>query len=54
MTQPWLCFVAITLGLIQGGGIEVIQAPVRWLALGLDAPTIMQAQTCAVGRLING
>ncbi|MCU0825885.1 MAG: hypothetical protein MUE52_00395 [Tabrizicola sp.] len=54
MTQPWLGFVAVTLGLIQGGGVEVIQAPVRWLVSGLDAPMIVQAQTCIIGRLING
>jgi hypothetical protein len=54
MTQPWLSFVAITLGLIQGGGVDVVQAPVRWLAAGLAAPDIMQVQTCVVGRLING
>lgn len=51
MTQPWLFFVFGTLGLIQGGGIEVLQAPVRWFVSGMDAPTIMQAQVCALAVL---
>lgn len=51
MTQPWMFFVFVTLGLIQGGGIDVLQAPVRWLVSGMDAPTIMEAQTCALAVL---
>lgn len=51
MTQPWMFFVFVTLGLIQGGGVDVLQAPVRWFVTGMDAPTIMQAQTCALAVL---
>ena len=48
MTQPWLLFICLTLGLVSGGGADVIAAPVRWVTSGMDAPRIMQAQTCAM------
>lgn len=51
MTQPWLLFLCVTLGLIAGGGVEVIAAPTRWLVSGLDAPRIIEAQVCALEAL---
>lgn len=51
MTQPWLLFLAVALGLLSGGGIEVIAAPTAWLTSGMDAPRIMRAQVCAVEAL---
>lgn len=51
MTQPWLLFICLTLGLISGGGADVIAAPVRWVVSGMDAPRIVQAQVCAIEGL---
>ena len=52
MINPWLAFVAITLGLLQGGGVAVLQAPTRWLLTGLDAgDRVMPALACAVAAL---
>lgn len=51
MTQPWLLFICLTLGLIAGGGAAVITAPVAWVVAGMDAPKITTAQQCAVEDL---
>lgn len=52
MTQPWLGFVVITLGLIQGGGVEVLGAPVRWVTTGVEARQQVQpALACAVAAM---
>jgi hypothetical protein len=51
MTQPWLLFICLTLGLIAGGGTAVITAPTHWLTAGMDAPEIITAQQCAVSDL---
>lgn len=54
MTAPWTLFLAVGLGLIAGGGVEAIQAPVRLWTSAIAAPLIIEAQACVVGRLING
>lgn len=54
MTQPWLLFLAVALGLLSGGGIEVIAAPTAWLTAGMDAPKIIRAQQCAIETLAAG
>ena len=51
MTQPWLLFICLTLGLVQGGGADVIAAPVHWVVSGMDAPEIMTAQVCVIQDL---
>lgn len=51
MTQPWLLFLCVTLGLIAGGGTEILSAPTQWLVEGRNAPRIMQAQVCALEAL---
>jgi hypothetical protein len=51
MTGPYLLFCAVTLGLIAGGGVEAIQAPVRWWTASMDATDIIQAQVCVLGVL---
>lgn len=56
MIAPWLIFVFVTLGLLAGGGVEILAAPTDWVVRGTDAVTIMRAQTCAVnkaGALVN-
>ncbi len=51
MTQPWTLFICLTLGLLSGGGAAILTAPTAWVTTGLDAPRIMQAQTCAIQDL---
>ena len=51
MIAPWLIFAFGVLGLIVGGGVEVIQAPTEWFVRGMDAPTIQQAQACAIDSM---
>jgi hypothetical protein len=50
MFFPWM-FAFLVLGLVAGGGIEVIAAPTRWATSGLEAPRIMEAQVCALEAL---
>ena len=51
MTAPWLLFLTVALGLISGGGLAILTAPTAWFVTGMDAPQIMQAQTCALAVL---
>ena len=51
MTAPWLLFLTVTLGLISGGGLAILTAPMAWFVTGLDAPRIIEAQTCALSVL---
>lgn len=47
-------YVAVVCGLLAGGGTAIFAAPTHWLTAGLDAPRIMQAQTCAISTMTAG
>jgi len=51
MLAPFAVFVFFTLGLIIGGGIEVVTASALWLSAGLTGADIVPVLTCTVENL---
>ena len=46
MIAPFLLFIALVLGLIQGGGLDAIRAPVLWSLDAYAAADMREALRC--------